>query len=150
MKTIKPKLGIIVIIIGTILTIGGIVDPEGHVVIPFGLIFLVLGIIVFRRKRADVKKKTEPVLLNKQTEQPDTINQSHKKVYRESVITPSLAKRGIGMAKCRHCGKGGLFHKVNENGLCVDCARIEALEIEAQKLQEDIYCFSHGNDNCGL
>lgn len=33
------------------------------------------------------------------------------------------------MAKCVKCGRGGLFRKVNENGLCAECAAIE----EAQK-----------------
>jgi chromosome segregation ATPase len=36
------------------------------------------------------------------------------------------------MAKCKHCGKGGLFFKVNAEGLCVNCVRIEKLEEERQ------------------
>jgi hypothetical protein len=138
MKIIKIVFGIIFIVIGTILTIGGIADPEGHIVIPFGLIFLFLGIILLRKKKVDVKEKTESIPLSKQKDQPDKIIQSHKKIYQDSTITPSVAKRGSGMARCKRCGKCGLFHKVNERGLCLDCARIEALEIEAKKIQEDI------------
>jgi hypothetical protein len=47
-------------------------------------------------------------------------------------------KKGRGMATCRRCGKGGFFHKVNEQRLCVDCARIEVLESEADSLKNDI------------
>jgi hypothetical protein len=50
-------------------------------------------------------------------------------------------KKGRGMATCRRCGKGGFFHKVNEQRLCVDCARIEALEAEEKQLQENIAHF---------
>jgi chromosome segregation ATPase len=42
------------------------------------------------------------------------------------------------MARCKRCGKGGFFHKVNEHGLCADCTRIEDLELEAQNIQENI------------
>ena len=41
------------------------------------------------------------------------------------------------MAKCKRCGKGGLFFKVNTNGICKDCERIE-------KLEEDIIRLEHG------
>jgi septal ring factor EnvC (AmiA/AmiB activator) len=39
------------------------------------------------------------------------------------------------MAKCKRCGKGGLFHKVNENGICIECERIEKLEEEEKQLK---------------
>jgi hypothetical protein len=42
------------------------------------------------------------------------------------------------MAKCKRCGKGGLFHKVNEQGLCKDCERIVALEVYEQRLRKSI------------
>jgi chromosome segregation ATPase len=42
------------------------------------------------------------------------------------------------MARCKRCGKGGLFHKVNERGLCVDCERIEKLEEEERQLRAGI------------
>lgn len=32
------------------------------------------------------------------------------------------------MAKCGRCGRGGLFRKLNENGLCADCATLDAIE----------------------
>jgi hypothetical protein len=60
------------------------------------------------------------------------------KIYRDSEITPSLAKRGIGMAKCRRCGKGGLFFKVNGDGLCDYCSRIVSLEQENGSLKSVI------------
>jgi hypothetical protein len=136
MKVIKLFFGIIFIIIGTILTIGGIVDPEGHIVIPFGLIFLFPGIILVKKKKVEVKKKAEFLILK---EKSDKAGQSQKeKIYRDAIITTPLTNKGTGMARCKRCGKGGLFHKVNERGICVDCARIEALEVEAQKIQEDI------------
>ncbi|MDR1748675.1 MAG: hypothetical protein LBR47_06415 [Spirochaetaceae bacterium] len=42
------------------------------------------------------------------------------------------------MVKCQRCGKGGLFHKVNDKGFCIDCNRIINLELEAKNLQDDI------------
>jgi hypothetical protein len=42
------------------------------------------------------------------------------------------------MAKCKRCGKGGLFHKVNGQGFCKDCERIVALEADEQRLRESI------------
>ena len=42
------------------------------------------------------------------------------------------------MAKCRRCGKGGLFHKVSKQGLCKDCERIVALEADEWRLHESI------------
>ena len=32
------------------------------------------------------------------------------------------------MARCSRCGRGGLFRKLNENGLCSDCATLDAIE----------------------
>jgi uncharacterized Zn finger protein (UPF0148 family) len=42
------------------------------------------------------------------------------------------------MAKCKQCGKSGLFHKVNKRGYCPDCERIELLEQEELQLKDDI------------
>jgi septal ring factor EnvC (AmiA/AmiB activator) len=42
------------------------------------------------------------------------------------------------MAKCPRCGKHGLFFKVEQNGLCKDCNRIEKLEADERKLKEGI------------
>jgi chromosome segregation ATPase len=42
------------------------------------------------------------------------------------------------MAKCKRCGKGGLFHKVSTQGLCNDCERIVALEADERRLHESI------------
>jgi hypothetical protein len=38
------------------------------------------------------------------------------------------------MAKCKRCGKGGLFYKVEQNGFCKECNRIVGLEAQEQKL----------------
>jgi hypothetical protein len=45
------------------------------------------------------------------------------------------------MAKCKRCGKGGLFLKVNDNGVCADCERIEKLEAEENRLKSGIEHF---------
>jgi len=45
---------------------------------------------------------------------------------------------GTKMGKCKRCGKGGIFHKVNDQGLCLDCNRIINLELEAKNLNDDI------------
>jgi hypothetical protein len=42
------------------------------------------------------------------------------------------------MAKCKRCNKGGLFFKVNLNGICKDCERIEKLEQEEAHLRNEI------------
>ncbi len=42
------------------------------------------------------------------------------------------------MAKCQRCGKGGLFRKVNDKGLCINCSQITNLELEVKKLQDNI------------
>jgi predicted RNase H-like nuclease (RuvC/YqgF family) len=115
---------------------GGVLDQEARVAIVIGLIFIGLGILLFRKKKIAVKTSSDflkdQVAKNKQPHE--------EKVFRDSVNT-ALTKKGKGMATCKHCGKGGLFHKVNEHGLCADCARIEALELEAQKIQEKIDIF---------
>jgi len=38
------------------------------------------------------------------------------------------------MAKCRKCGKKGLFFKVNAEGICNECERIEIQELEDTRL----------------
>ncbi|HOV13233.1 MAG TPA: GIY-YIG nuclease family protein [Spirochaetota bacterium] len=40
------------------------------------------------------------------------------------------------MAKCKKCGKGGIFFKVNSNGICKDCERITNLQMEEETLRE--------------
>jgi hypothetical protein len=42
------------------------------------------------------------------------------------------------MAKCKKCGKSGLFFKVNTNGICKECERIEKLEQEEVRLKLEI------------
>jgi hypothetical protein len=42
------------------------------------------------------------------------------------------------MAKCNKCGKGGLFFKINSNGICKECERIVRLQAEERQLQERI------------
>jgi hypothetical protein len=42
------------------------------------------------------------------------------------------------MARCRRCGKGGLFLKINKDGVCVNCERIERLEKEENHLKSSI------------
>jgi hypothetical protein len=88
------------------------------------LVFSLISVLVFSLKK-ELQQKAEQELLR---EQPNK-----GKIFRNSVIT-----RLIGMATCKRCGKGGLFHRVNDRGLCVNCTRIEALEAESQKIQEEI------------
>ena len=42
------------------------------------------------------------------------------------------------MAKCKHCGKSGIFLKVNVNNICKDCERIVKLEQEETDLKIEI------------
>ena len=42
------------------------------------------------------------------------------------------------MAKCKRCNKGGLFFKVNANGICKDCERIVKLEQQEAHLKDEI------------
>jgi hypothetical protein len=42
------------------------------------------------------------------------------------------------MARCKRCGKGGLFFKINADGICNDCERIEGLEAEEKQLKSRI------------
>jgi hypothetical protein len=42
------------------------------------------------------------------------------------------------MARCIRCNKSGLFFKVNPNGICKDCERIEKLEQEETTLKNEI------------
>jgi hypothetical protein len=137
LRMVKVIFGIILISFGSLVFLGGILDQEARIAIVFGLIFIGLGLLLCRRKKKiEEKAKTD---LAPVKEKSDKVEQLHKeKIYRNAIITTPLANKGTGMARCRRCGKGGLFHKVNERGLCADCARIEALETEAQKLQEDI------------
>jgi LPXTG-motif cell wall-anchored protein len=128
---------------GFLLFVAGISDQEARAAIVIGLIFMGLGILLFRKKKKlKAKERIEPISLE---EQPDKIKQSRKeKTYKDTILSAnivSLAKRGTGMATCKRCGKSGFFHKVNERGLCLDCARIEALELEARKIQEEINNF---------
>lgn len=42
------------------------------------------------------------------------------------------------MAKCSKCGRKGLFFKVNENGLCKDCAALDLIAHEKANLEKQI------------
>jgi hypothetical protein len=42
------------------------------------------------------------------------------------------------VAKCKRCGKSGLFLNVNKKGICTDCERIEKLEAEESRLKSSI------------
>ncbi len=42
------------------------------------------------------------------------------------------------MARCKDCGKGGFFFKVNLDSLCKECERISILKAKEQKLQSDL------------
>lgn len=42
------------------------------------------------------------------------------------------------MAKCSRCGRGGLFKKVNQNGLCKDCAALAEIEATHDRLTHEI------------
>ena len=42
------------------------------------------------------------------------------------------------MAKCRICGKSGLFVKVNEDGVCRDCEALSLREKYAKNLDAQI------------
>ncbi len=42
------------------------------------------------------------------------------------------------MAKCHRCHKGGLFTKLNQDGLCARC-ELQAAKLEYESLQSDIY-----------
>lgn len=42
------------------------------------------------------------------------------------------------MAKCKRCGRGGLFRKLNESGLCSDCAALEMIEAHQVRLTSEI------------
>jgi hypothetical protein len=42
------------------------------------------------------------------------------------------------MAKCNHCGKSGIFFKVNASGVCAECERILPLEAKEQQLRSKI------------
>lgn len=42
------------------------------------------------------------------------------------------------MAKCKRCGRGGLFFRVGPDGLCANCASLVQLEVQRGRLQTDI------------
>jgi predicted RNase H-like nuclease (RuvC/YqgF family) len=42
------------------------------------------------------------------------------------------------IGKCKRCGKGGFFHRVNKSGLCDDCERIEMLQAKQDALTAGI------------
>ena len=42
------------------------------------------------------------------------------------------------MAKCNHCGKNGLFFRVNTQGFCKECERISKLQDEENQIKERI------------
>ncbi len=51
------------------------------------------------------------------------------------------------MAKCKWCGKGGLFQRVSREGLCDPCAPTVASEIERQS--NVIYEAMHVHERAG-
>jgi hypothetical protein len=136
LRIVKVIFGIILISFGLFIFLGGILDQEARIAIVFGLVFIGLGLLLCRRKKK-IEEQTKTDLVSVK-EKPDKVEQPHKeKIYRDAITTP-LVNKGIGMAKCRRCGKGGLFHKVNADGLCVDCERIAKLEKEERQLRTDI------------
>ncbi|MBP1561918.1 MAG: hypothetical protein J6C96_11860 [Oscillospiraceae bacterium] len=40
------------------------------------------------------------------------------------------------MAKCKKCGRKGLFLKVDSNGMCADCSAFEAEQKRLLEVQE--------------
>lgn len=42
------------------------------------------------------------------------------------------------MSKCNHCGKSGIFFKVNTNGKCKECERIDKLTTEENSIKQEI------------
>ncbi len=52
------------------------------------------------------------------------------------------------MARCKDCGKGGFFFKVNSDSLCKECERISALKTKEQKLQNDIKALEDACAKC--
>jgi len=52
------------------------------------------------------------------------------------------------MAKCKDCGKGGFFFKVNSNGLCKECERISILKAKENKLLSDIKALEDACAKC--
>lgn len=39
------------------------------------------------------------------------------------------------MAKCKQCGKGGLFFRVNRGGICSDCERLEKIALKESQIK---------------
>ena len=46
------------------------------------------------------------------------------------------------MAKCRECGKKGLFFKVDSNGLCAVCGKLDEVRRETDRLKNDIFALN--------
>ncbi len=47
------------------------------------------------------------------------------------------------MAKCNHCGRKGIFFKVNSEGLCPNCAALKVIEDEKHQLEENIEAYKN-------
>jgi DNA repair exonuclease SbcCD ATPase subunit len=130
LRIVKKILGIILILFGSFLFVGGILDQKARIATVIGFMFIVPGILLVKKK----KKKTEST-----QKQSVEITRPHKDIiYPDTIAKMPSMKKGKDMATCKRCGKGGFFHKVNEHRLCVDCARVEALEAEADSLKNDI------------
>jgi hypothetical protein len=135
-KIILRVLGTILILFGIICIAFAIPDNEMRVTgIIIGLIFIFPGILLFRKRKPKVEKQV--TLLSEKTVE---VTEEQKPVFDKSTLIqkPNKIAGGSKMARCKRCGKGGIFHKVNAQGVCIDCSRIINLEIEAKNLNESI------------
>jgi len=41
----------------------------------------------------------------------------------------------MNMAKCKKCGRKGLFFKVNSDGMCADCAALTEIEKKKHEME---------------
>ena len=122
-----------------IASIASFVDPEMGPVA--GIVFLGLGglcvwggIKLIRKPREKIKPEK-----NAAAAKPDkTVSVIYDKPESTSI---KITDKGKAMGKCRRCGKGGIFFKVNADGLCRECERIEKLEQEEAILKKEIEAF---------
>jgi hypothetical protein len=137
-KVLIRILGVILILLGVLFVAVGVTEAEVRASIAIGGVFVLLGVRCFWKRKA----KTPTV--NSAIEKTSNVSIQAKM---DRSIPKQTEKK---MARCKRCGKGGLFHKVNRDGLCVDCARIESLEIEARRLQDDIDRFKSLRTTCEI
>lgn len=62
-----------------------------------------------------------------------TSNDSKKEVVRKKPQNEKKERKEV--AKCKKCGKGGFFHPVNSNGLCISCVTSE-LNTVSEEMKE--------------